>query len=253
LIPTQELLNKNTVAKRVDADKAYFVDLADIHLGSLQHNRKPLMGIVDLIKETPNFFWLGGGDTTENAKIGGKSSVFDESTHGIDQLLELRDILRPIKDKCIGIKSGNHGLSRAYKTDKLPPEQILAELLGAKFIRGIPHTLINVRKNLYAISAIHTTIKQNEKFDWLNSDVIIGEHLHIKTAERLPIAYLNRIEKKWSVRPRLYMKSGSFLSWGGYAEEKYRPLDSQGGYILELSGIANDWDIRIIERLRDFK
>lgn len=208
--------------------------------------------MVELIANTENMFWIGGGDSTENAQIGGKSSVFDEKTHGIDQILELRNILKPIVSKCLFIKDGNHGLKRAYTSTKIPPEYVLAELLGVKFIRGIGIGVINVNKNLYSIGAIHTPRKNEATFDWLNVDAVFIEHQHTKFFNRLPIAHLNKTEKKWCVRDRLYLRSGSFLDWGGYSGENYRPLFSTGSQVLKLSGEHNKWDMRVYERIQDF-
>jgi len=253
LIPTQDELNSNTIIKRVDADFVNVIDFNDIHLGAIKSNKRAVQKTVEFIQSTPNTFWIGGGDSTENAQIGSKSSPFDSETHGIDSILELRDILMPIRNSCLGIKDGNHGLKRAYRSNKLPPEQVLAELLSVRFVRGILGVMMNVRKNLYVLAAAHTTKKQEASFDWLNFDAMFIEHQHTKHYNRLPIAYVNRGEKKWTVRDRLYLRSGSFLSWGGYAGENYRPLISEGGQILQLSGITNDWDMSVIERLRDFK
>lgn len=250
---TETQLNDNSVVVRVDAPYAYVVDVADIHNGAILHNRKSLKQMIQTIQNTENMFWIGGGDSTENAQIGSKSSVYDEKCHGIDQILELRDLLKPIADKCLFIKDGNHGLKRSYTSNKIPPEYVLAELLGVKFIRGIGIALINVKKNLYSIGAIHTPRKTEASFDWLNVDALFIEHQHTRYFNRLPIAYLNRIEKRWAIKPRLYLRSGSFLDWGGYSGENYRPLYSEGGQVLRLSGDKHNWDMRVYERVSDFR
>lgn len=246
-------LNNNTVIVRATSPFVNIIDLADIHRGAKLSNKKNLKTMVSLIAETENLYVIGGGDGEEHATTTSKSSLMDEECHGADQVEELADILQPIAKKILFIKDGNHGSQRSLRHDNMAPERLLAKILGIKYIRGIGIALINVNKNLYSIAAIHTPRKTEATFDWLPCDAFFIEHQHTKYTNRLPIPYLNRTEHKWATHDRLYLRSGSFLDWGGYAMENYRPLLSEGSQILRLSGEKNKWDMRVYERVKDFK
>jgi hypothetical protein len=244
-------LNDCTVFKRIDADYAYVADLSDVHVGADGHHKKEFDAVVNLIAEIPNFYVIIGGDSTESSGLATKSSVFDENKHGIDQIIDLRKRLRPIKDRILFIRSGNHGFERSMKANKIPPEHVLAELLEVPFFRGFGAAIINARKNAYVLATNHTN-QNAHKLEWLNTDVLFMEHKHIKGFQRETVAMANKFTKKWMVRDRLVVQTGSFLSWAGYAKDRlYRP-QYVGTPIVELSGIRDKWDMRVYERTEDF-
>lgn len=248
----EKQFNDNTIFRRIDSDYVYILNLADVHIGSIYHNRAQLEKTVEMIKATPNLFVIIGGDITEHSTIGGASSVFEESAHGIDQIYIARDILFPIKDRILFIRSGNHGLSRALKYSKIPPEQVLASLLEIPFFSGIATAIINARKNCYVISSLHNTKKPNT-LEWINSDVIFIEHLHQQNYECRLTMDVNKFTKKWVTRPIYFVYAGSFLSWGGYgAERGYRPVKN-GCPVIELCGIKDRRNVYIYSDIDNFQ
>ena len=250
--PIAKQFNDNTIFKRIDSDYVYILNIADAHVGSIYHNREQLEKTVEVVKHTPNLFVIIGGDITEHATIGGASSVFEESTHGIDQIYIARDILLPIKDRILYIRSGNHGLSRALKYSKIPPEQVLASLLEVPYFTGVTTAVINARKNCYVISSFHNNKKPNS-LEWLGADIIYIEHQHQQNYERRLTMFMNRYTKKWSVRPVYFIFAGSFLSYGGYgAERGYRAVDN-GCPVVELCGKKDFWNIYIYDSIDNFQ
>ena len=85
----------------MDADYLYLADISDIHVGNLYHDRKALESFISTVKSVPNMRLIIGGDSTDNATLSSKSSVFEQSTHGIDQIIELKDLLLPIKEQIL--------------------------------------------------------------------------------------------------------------------------------------------------------
>lgn len=244
-------LNACTMAIRVDADYAYIADLSDVHGGAAGFNEKKFKQVVDKIKSIPNFYVIIGGDCTESSGLTTKSSVFDESSHGFDQVKLIKKLLLPIKDRILFVRSGNHGHERAMRNNKMAPEEVLAELMDVPYYRGFGCVIVNVRKNTYVIGTQHTAQKP-DKFDWLATDIMFHEHKHLQGFTRSICAGVNRFTKTWSVRESINVQAGSFLSWSGYAKDKmYRPL-STGCPIVELSGKRNIWNVTVYETVDQF-
>lgn len=244
--------NDNTIFKRVDLDYVYLINIADAHIGNIVHHQEKLKETVELVKSRDDMLVIIGGDVTEHATTTGASSVFEEACHGIEQIYMARDILLPIKDKILYIRSGNHGKNRALRFSKIPPEQVLASLLEVPYVEGISTVVINARKNCYVISSIHNNKKPNA-LEWLGSDVVYIEHTHQQNYERRLTMFMNRYTKKWIPRPVYYVYAGSFLSYGGYAAERaYRVVDN-GCPVIELCGIQERWGIYVYDNIDNFK
>ena len=237
-------LNTNKLDMRVDADRAYIADVSDIHVGNIYHNRQKFEDFLTKVQSIENLYLIIGGDSTDNATTNSASSVFEQSEHGGDQVLTAYHLLKPIKDRILFCRSGNHGYERALKHNKLIPEQMLAELLGVPFYHGMASVFFNVNKNLYVIGTWHNA-KKPTAMEWLHTDITFYEHLHKTNWEKTHVATPNRISKAWSMTEHYDIQSGSFLGWGGYSADKgYHPLDC-GTSIVELSGERNKKSIRV--------
>lgn len=249
----EDQLNANTMDIRIDADYAYLADLADVHVGAINHHSRKFTETVNLVQAVPNFYVIIGGDCTESAGIHTKSSVFEEKSHGYDQVKELRNKLRPIRDRILFVRSGNHGHDRAMRNNKMAPEEILADLLDVPYFRGVGSAIVNVRKNTYVTCAWHTN-KRPDKFGWMQGvDIMFHEHQHLQGYDREPIATVNRFTKKWMVREMLHVQAGSFLSWGGYASSAgYKPQFT-GTPVIELCGKKEQWGTTVYENIDQFK
>lgn len=214
----------------------------------MYHNRKAFKEFIDNVQKIDNLRLIIGGDSTESASLHSASSVYEESSHGSDQLLEIRKLLLPIRDKILFVRSGNHGYERALKNGKLIPEQILAELLDVPFFHGCGTVFFNVRKNCYVIGTWHNA-KKPQNMEWLHADICFYEHLHKNNYERLVVAKPNRFSKSWVVEESFHIQSGSFLGWGGYSADKgYRPT-AAGTSIVELSGKKNYRKINVYDSI----
>lgn len=244
-------LNENTLVYRLDADYLYLADISDIHVGNLYHDRKALESFISTVKSVPNMRLIIGGDSTDNATLSSKSSVFEQSTHGIDQIIELKDLLMPIKDQILFVRSGNHGYERALRHNRLIPEMVLAELLEKPFFHGHASAFINVRKNLYVVGTWHNA-KKPKDVQWIQSDITFYEHLHKNSYERTVKAVPNRHAKCWSVVDHYDIQSGSFLGWGGYSADKGYEPKPIGTSVVSLSGIKDRRSIEVYDNLNVF-
>lgn len=251
LAPIAQQLNISTVFRRIDANRVYVADIADIHAGAISHNERAFDKMIDTIQRTKNMIVIIGGDSTENAVVGGASSVFQQDKGSFDQVVYMKRKLMPIRNQIAFVRSGNHGNGRTKKINDLAPEAILAEMLNVKYCEGFGALILNARKNQYVITA-HHNVKNPNKYEWLASDVDFHEHKHAQGAQRNIIAGVNGFTKTWFVKEKLSVQAGSFLNWAGYAVEKgYRPMNT-GCPVLELQGDVGKWDIKVHEKVDYF-
>ena len=82
LAPIAKELNDCTVFLRVNAPRAYFIDLADLHEAAKHQNSAALRKMISTIASTENMYVVIGGDSTENATLAkGSSSPYEEKHH----------------------------------------------------------------------------------------------------------------------------------------------------------------------------
>ncbi len=101
--------------------------LFDIHLGCKQCKEDKLRQVIDEIKNTPNAFWIFGGDGCEFINRHGdpRHKEFDLAKWlwGIDDTAKaqeerLKEYLLPIAPQCLAILCGNHEGSILQATDR---------------------------------------------------------------------------------------------------------------------------------------
>ena len=237
---------------RLDADYIYLADISDIHIGNIYHNKEAFDKFIKGVMEIPNMYVIIGGDSTDGSSTTTASSLFEESIHGSEQVLTAVQLLKPIQDRILFVRSGNHGYERALKHGKMIPEQMLAYMLDKPFYHGCASAFINVRENCYVVGTWHNSKRPNA-MEWLQTDITFFEHLHKTDYERKLVAQPNRYAKCWTLKERYDIQTGSFLGWGGYSADKgYRPANC-GTKVVELSGVHNKRGIRVFDHIDHVK
>lgn len=115
--------------------------LGDLHIGALNCAEDKIRAIVDKIAKDPNARWFGGGDMMDlvilnDAKRFDVSILPDWMVEGLPaeqvkaslsdmvgaQVERLKDILAPIKNKCLGLIEGNHeyNIKKYHNRDVMP-------------------------------------------------------------------------------------------------------------------------------------
>ena len=100
------------------ADELTLWNLADCHIGAAACSLDRLEADIATIRDDPNSFWVGGGDYADYIPPG--DPRFDADTIDPDLKVsdlgqlgkvlsnKVRDLFKPIKDKCLGLCFGNH-------------------------------------------------------------------------------------------------------------------------------------------------
>jgi len=116
-------------------------NLADLHMGSAACAEDLLRKDVAAIRDDPCAFWFGGGDYADFIGytdirfdpdvVAPWISVKDLKQLGRVSMRRVRDLLLPIKDKCLGLLEGNHEKKYELKKDHEGLHGWLCEELGA--------------------------------------------------------------------------------------------------------------------------
>lgn len=270
------LLEKDIAAKfetiRISDQKAYFTDISDLHIGHKGFDEQSLEQLIKIIKKTPNFYIFIGGDSTNHANKGSKSSQYEEYMSPrcqIKGLYEngklirkgLKQFFEPISDRIIGAIDGNHDGTRLREFNDMSATEYFCDISGVKFFGEFAFIEFIVNRNSYTHFIHHSGSKgkkqnlnalQDRALNF-NADVHWGEHTHKDLYGRDVVIDFDRKNKKPIVRDRLYINSSSYLSWSGYAVRKLYSPNKTGVKIIEMSGKRDEWDIRVYERLKDFE
>lgn len=125
-------------------DNIKIVPLFDAHIGSSAFMEKEFKETIKYIQSNDNVYAVIGGDLIDNACLVGKNlGIFDNQLSPMQQIEKAIEYIRPIKDKILGVVSGNHE-ARSEKVTGLNPMTLICTELG----------LQNVYRNNLAIIKI---------------------------------------------------------------------------------------------------
>ena len=104
------------------------VILSDLHYGNPYCSVKHFLRTVDFIKSKENCYCMLNGDMVESAIRTSKGEIYQQAVSPDDQMRQVTDWLMPIKDKVLGMTTGNH-------------EMRIADLTGVDISRYIAEKL----------------------------------------------------------------------------------------------------------------
>lgn len=118
-------------------------NLSDIHLGSRATAEDRLREDVETIRQDPRSFWFGGGDMAEYISYSDRRrfdpdafapwvKVADLGNLGQVLTEKVRDTLKPIAHKCLGLIFGNHEHQYAREKEQMGLHGWLCKELGAE-------------------------------------------------------------------------------------------------------------------------
>ena len=125
-----EAAGKRWIGYPSRSDEFTIWNLADLHVGNRGTAMDCLRRDIRRIADDPFSFWIGGGDYAEYIGLNDKRfdpdcvsediSVKDMGKLGIALTERVRDLLKPIQHKCMGLLFGNHELQ--YQRSKQQSE-----------------------------------------------------------------------------------------------------------------------------------
>ena len=225
--------------------------LADLHIGDPHCNDAEVQRLVKRVQDDPYGLCILNGDLMNTATRGGVSDVYGEVMSPMQQIDCLCKMFAPLKDKIIGVTSGNHE-SRAYKDDGIDITRLVCRELGIedrycaegvvvflRFGQRCGHTRHKDRSNnqMYTIFAMHGAgggAKEGAKANRLadlacivDADVYIHAHTHLPLIMKNSFYRVNPFASIVTKSDRLFVNCGAALEYGGYGQAKgFKPAST---------------------------
>ena len=211
--------------------------IADVHIGDKLCNLKLFKEALERIKNEPNTYTIINGDLCNMALKNSKSDVYSDSLSPMEQVIQVTELLKPIKDKILVIGTGNHE-DRTQKETNIDVTRLISRELGIedRYSNGWWTLFLSFgaerhnRTINYIITGVHgygggrkDGGKINRLEDMTNviiADLYLMSHTHkpISTKSCIYIPYFQN--KTLSKQELYYLMTNSFLeSDGGYAEK----------------------------------
>lgn len=235
-------------------DKVEIIPLPCIHYGHPAHHDMLLKWAINYIAKEPYRFGLFLGDMIENGVINSKGNPYDDLMSPGNQLNDIIEKFKPIKDKIIAVLRGNHE-NRTIRTVGIDPGGIIAYGLDVPYlgIEGIVKLQFGKDKwdgkqITYSIYAHHgwgngrtmgakvnTLDRMTQRVE--GCDVYLMAHSHQMLAYPSGVyTVVPRAKAQVKLTQRLMVMCGSFLGGAEYAAEKgYQPT-VPGTVIITLLG-----------------
>ncbi len=219
--------------------------VSDLHYGhpncSVRHFRRT----IEYIKERDDTYCFLNGDLMEAALKTSKGDVHTQVVSPKHQRKWVIKELEPIKDKILGMTTGNHE-SRITDLTSDDPSEIIAEALGVPYrpegmlfklsfgdnnnhTKGKPFVFWSYITHGYggARTKSAKAVKVERTATWLHADYYAMSHDHVVNVA--PSVYLlpdNRgsigedgfLSGRVTAHREMLVKTNSYLRWGGYAE-----------------------------------
>ena len=233
-----------TIDLPTDLKQLELVCISDSHIGDPYANEQALMQQIRYVEETPNCYCIINGDILNNGIKSSKSDTYTEVMSPMEQMVKAVLTLKPIANKCFAITQGNHERRTARESGVDLMRIIARELhLEDKYSDGMAYIFIrfgeqdshhNFRKVPYTILVTHGNgggrsvgAKANRLADLVSiadADIYLYGHTHQNVAFKEGFLRVDWRSNTLSMVDRLFVNSGAFLDWGGYAEQnQYRP------------------------------
>ena len=230
------VVNLNEENKKIMGDIT-ILPIADVHIGDKLCNLKLFKEALERIKNEPNTYTIINGDLCNMALKNSKSDVYSDSLSPMEQVIQMVDLLKPIKDKILVIGTGNHE-DRTQKETNIDVTRLIARELGIeeKYANEWWTLFLSFgaerhnRTINYIITGVHGYgggRKDGGKINRLEdmSQVIIAD-LYLMSHTHKPITtksciYIPYFQNKTLTKQEMYfLMTNSFLeSDGGYAEK----------------------------------
>ena len=228
------------VLKYEYAGKVRVHGLTDVHIGANEHDHEKLKDAVRIIKNDKFARWFGNGDILECIPPNYKIPQRGQSISPDDQYEEALKILKPIADKCLFLRGGNHDYIRSIKVLDFDITRGMANALGVPYYELPGYTTITTGGrdwNLVSGHGVGGGKNGDLELDKLASvysdgDVFFLGHNHQLYTK--PIDSISIFENEETLHRRWYVRGGSFLRYANYARYSMFPIIRTGWVTMEF-------------------
>ena len=237
--------------QKIDRENIFLVGLFDIHIGNRFFDEKLFLETVKMIEENDNIYWIFGGDGLENNTKNSVRSVYEQTMPPSEQKKYLENKTQKIAHKCLGAIEGNHEAISSRDVDISLISDIAKNTWKCPYNMNSILLYLKVGVNYYTICMRHGSGGGSTSGAKLNSaiktqnivsnaQIYFTGHTHLKGVVEEPIYIF--YEQKETIRKinRYFISAGSYLDYGGYAENKAMSPTSLGSIGVYLGGIKRE-------------
>lgn len=245
---------------RVDRPKEWptcnIYPLADLHIGDPNCDMQAVQRLIKRITDDPYGLVILNGDLLNTAVRTGVSDVYGETLKPVDQIVELVTLLTPIKDRIIGVDTGNHEW-RVYKNDgvdimrlvcrelciedRYNPNGVLIFLRFGTAEKSHRHMDTNPRR-LFTIYATHGSgggrkegakaIRLADMACIVDADIYLHSHTHLPMIMRETYHRPSASNSSVQLVDKLFVNTAAALDYGGYGQaQEYKPNSTRNPVI----------------------
>lgn len=239
-------------------DEPTIIPIADVHLGSIEHNQKAWEEFLLNVKNEPNTYFLLCGDLVNNNTRSAVGSPFDQVYRPREQKEMMTEYLKPLKDKILCAVSGNHERRTTKESDQDLTYDIMCKLgIEDLYRENVAFVKIGVGERAghgksgtnasYMFCVTHgaaggrltgNPINRAEEFGRVieGLDCIVVGHSHKGAITRPQRLVIDSHAEKITPKSYLVVSAESWMSYGGYAAQKMlQPAENSNPQKLKLS------------------
>lgn len=227
------------------------IPLGDIHYGAKECSQSSLDAALDRIKSEKNVLVYGMGDYLNcGTKFSVGAGNYDDKKIPEEQFNDMIDMLMPIKNKIIGLHSGNHE-ERIRELTSFDLIKEMSKRLGVPYLGYSSLTKVRVNSFNYTIFSTHGNssgstpggqITSMMKLQPIaNADLYLMGHTHGLSTVSSTYLDVNFKNKSIDEKVRHFCLTGHHVDWNGsYGEKKNYPILKKGFPRIRLYGDRQD-------------
>lgn len=227
-------------------DDVTIIPISDVHIGDKLCNLKLLKQVLERIKNEPNTYTIINGDLCNMALKDSKSDVYSDNLSPMEQVLEVIDLLEPIRDKILVLSSGNHE-DRTQRSTNIDVLRLVAKQLKLeqRYADGWWYLFLRFGEKgqgrkapmCYQITGYHGSgggrkvggkaNRLEEMSQVVVADLYIQGHTHKPLSTKGTIFIPDYANNTLNKKQLHYLMTNSFLDYGGYGEKLgFPPTDN---------------------------
>jgi predicted phosphodiesterase len=234
---------------------------SDLHLGSRKCDYEEIKNRIERVKNNEHVYAIILGDVLNNSTKSSVGDVYSEELTPMQEVQKATMMFEPIKDKILGVCSGNHE-RRSYKTEGIDLLYFMCAELGIAdkydycscllFIRmGIDSTRAkdgkNSRQICYTLYMTHgdgqggRTVggKANglqRRGQIVDADIVVTGHTHAPLSFRDCCYRIDYQNSTVTIKEQLFVNASATLNYEEYAELYGMKPSSKQSPVLVLNG-----------------
>jgi predicted phosphodiesterase len=238
---------------------------SDLHLGSKKCDYQEIQRRIDRVKDNDNVYAIILGDVLNNSTRTSVGDVYEDSLTPMQQVNQATMMFYPIKDKILGVCSGNHE-RRSYKTDGIDLLYFMCAELGIAERYDYCSCLLfirvgtdkakgqkgdNKRHICYTLYMTHGDGQGGRTFGGkanglhrrgqiVDADIVVTGHTHAPISFRDSCYSIDYQNSGVNQKEQLFVNASATLNYEEYAELYGMKPSSKQSPVLRLNGTRKE-------------